>query len=124
MHIISMIRRSSIRIIVVGIIVLLAMNVTFAADTNVNVVDNLASWLYYLISFLSWAWVALAAIAGKLMTNDLVFGGVFHMDVYLFKIWTIMKNFANFGLGFGFIFFVGRTLWSEDTAVGDIVKQV
>jgi hypothetical protein len=58
------------------------------------------------------------------MTNDLVFGGAFHMDIYLFQIWNMMKNLANYGLGFGFIFFIGRTLWTEDVAIGSVVKQV
>jgi hypothetical protein len=32
------------------------------------------------------------------MTNDWVYGSIIHMDIYLWKIWNIMKNFANFGL--------------------------
>jgi len=32
------------------------------------------------------------------MTNDWVFGAALHMDIYLRKIWNIMKNFANFAL--------------------------
>jgi hypothetical protein len=40
----------------------------------------------------------LAIIAGKLMTNDVVYGAFMHLDKYLRAIWNIMKNFANFGL--------------------------
>lgn len=32
------------------------------------------------------------------MTNDRVYGSILHMDIYLRKIWNIMKNFANFAL--------------------------
>ena len=32
------------------------------------------------------------------MTNDFVYGAFIHMDVYLWKIRNIMKNFANFTL--------------------------
>jgi hypothetical protein len=32
------------------------------------------------------------------MTNDFVYGAFIHMDIYLWKIWNIMKNFANFAL--------------------------
>jgi len=32
------------------------------------------------------------------MTNDWVYGSVMHLDIYLWKIWNIMKNFANFML--------------------------
>jgi hypothetical protein len=47
---------------------------------------------------MSRGWVVLAALAGKFMTNDRVFGSALHMDIYLWKIWNIMKNFANFTL--------------------------
>ena len=40
----------------------------------------------------------LAILAGKMMTNDFVYGAFIHMDIYLWKIWNIMKNFANFAL--------------------------
>ena len=40
----------------------------------------------------------LAILAGKLMTNDRVYASIIHMDIYLWKIWNIMKNFANFAL--------------------------
>ena len=69
-----------IHIILIGVVALMAIDVSFAQGTTTattdttGIVDNLGSRLYYLISFLSWAWVALAALAGKLMTNDLVFG--------------------------------------------------
>jgi hypothetical protein len=32
------------------------------------------------------------------MTNEFVYGAFIHMDIYLWKIWNIMKNFANFAL--------------------------
>ena len=32
------------------------------------------------------------------MTNDFVYGAFIHMDIYLWKIWNIIKNFANFAL--------------------------
>lgn len=40
----------------------------------------------------------LAVLAGKLMTNDFVYGAFIHMDIYLWKIRNIIKNFANFAL--------------------------
>jgi hypothetical protein len=39
------------------------------------------------------------------MTNDRVYGAALHMDIYLWKLRNIMKNFANFAL-------VGIVLWS------------
>jgi hypothetical protein len=40
----------------------------------------------------------LAILAGKLMSNDFVYGSFMHLDIYLRKIRNIMKNFANFAL--------------------------
>lgn len=51
-----------------------------------------------ILSLLSRLWIFLASIAGKLMTNDRVYGSAFHLDIYLWKVWNIMKNFANFTL--------------------------
>ncbi len=52
----------------------------------------------FIVNLCSRARVILAILAGKLMTNDRVYGSIVHMDIYLRKIWNIMKNFANFGL--------------------------
>lgn len=51
-----------------------------------------------ILSLLSRLWIFLASIAGKLMTNDRVYWSAFHLDIYLWKVWNIMKNFANFTL--------------------------
>ncbi|MEI7562227.1 MAG: hypothetical protein WCJ39_00435 [bacterium] len=46
----------------------------------------------------------LAILAGKLMTNERVYGSFMHLDIYLWKIWNIIKNFSNFAL-------MGLLLW-------------
>ncbi len=80
---------------------------TFAAGTETSneVLKNIQSGLNNFISLCSRLRVVLAILAGKLMTNDFVYGGFLHMDIYLRKIWNIMKNFANFAL-------VALVLWS------------
>jgi hypothetical protein len=54
----------------------------------------------------------LANLAGKLMTNDIVYGSFLHLDASLWTLWNIMKNFANFALGFMVIFAVVKNLFS------------
>jgi hypothetical protein len=74
---------------------------TFAAggtETSNEVLKNIQSGLNNFISLCSRLRVVLAILAGKLMTNDFVYGGFLHMDIYLWKIRNIMKNFANFAL--------------------------
>jgi len=89
---------------------------SFAADsTNVSK-DSLEmlSWLLNLfISILSWLWFIFAALAWKLMTNDLVYGSFINMDKVLWLLWNIMKNFANFALWFFFVFSIVKALFSS-----------
>ncbi|UFX82838.1 LysM peptidoglycan-binding domain-containing protein [Candidatus Absconditicoccus praedator] len=42
-------------------------------------------------------------LAGILSDNTLVYGSGFNLDMYLWNLWNIMKNFANFIIGFVFI---------------------
>lgn len=77
---------------------------TFASTTDGSL-TTLKERLHTAISLFSRWWVILAVLAGKLMTNDFVYGAFIHMDIYLWKIWNIAKNFANFAL-------IGLVLWS------------
>ena len=62
------------------------------------VLSSIKETLHILLSLFSRLWIILAILAGKLMTNDFVYGSFIHMDIYLRKIRNIMKNFANFAL--------------------------
>ena len=89
---------------------------SFAADSSNLSQDTLEmfSWLLnFFISILSWLWFVFAALAGKLMTNDLVYGSFINMDKMLWLLWNIMKNFANFALWFFFVFSIVKTLFSS-----------
>ena len=66
-----------------------------AAEQALKTFSELATWL---INLASWLWVVLAMLAGKLMTNSMIYGEFIGLDVYLWKIWNISKNFANFAL--------------------------
>ena len=74
---------------------------TFAQGTettNASWIANVQEFLNYILKLCSRWRVILAILAGKLMTNDRVYASIIHMDIYLWKIWNIMKNFANFAL--------------------------
>jgi len=55
-------------------------------------------------------------IAGKFMTNDIVYGAFMNLDKYLWDIWNIMKNFANFGLTFMILFSIIKYVIDKDKA--------
>lgn len=56
----------------------------------------------------------LAFLAGKLMSNEFIYGTFMHLDSALFKMWNYMKNIANFILGFLFLFGIVKTFFSKD----------
>lgn len=84
-------------IFVVGWLFIIPAFAAGDATTN-DGFENIKEYLDTFISLCSRLRVVLAILAGKLMTNDFVYGAFIHMDVYLWKIWNIMKNFANFAL--------------------------
>lgn len=84
----------------------------FAQSVDNDALDFLGVTLQSLISFLSRAWVFFAMMAGKLMTNEFVYGSFMHLDVFLRKIRNIMKNFASFTIGFMFVFYIVKYLFS------------
>ena len=51
------------------------------------------------------------AIAGAALDNSLIYGSFLHLDAALRNIWNIMKNFANFALGFIFVFTIIKNLF-------------
>lgn len=86
----------------IGIVGFFFILPTFAQDvtnnTNSSTLKAAQELLQKFLSLCSRWWIVLAILAGKLMTNDFVYGAFIHMDIYLWKIWNIMKNFANFAL--------------------------
>jgi hypothetical protein len=96
--------RSRTGIKTVIVLVMLGITIihpTFAADTTndtSSLLNTITNALDDIIRIAARARIPLAIIAGKLMTNEFVYGSFMHMDKYLWTIWNIMKNFANFGL--------------------------
>ena len=86
-------------------------NVVYADDGTTNENSNfqevateklaIAQLLHKLIYFLMYP---ILIVAWKLVDNSLVYGEVFGFDAVLWQLWVIVRNIANFGLGFIFIF--------------------
>ncbi len=53
-------------------------------------------------------------LAGKLVDNSLIYWEMFKFDIVLWKLWNVIKNFANYGLGFLFIYYLFRYLITQD----------
>ncbi len=84
----------------IGIVWFFFILPTYAQTTTPDsaVLTSTKEFLQTVLSLCSRWWIILAILAGKLMTNDFVYGAFMHMDIYLWKIRNIMKNFANFAL--------------------------
>ncbi len=81
-------------------------------NTKQTTLDFFTRYLNLIMAMLSWLWIILANLAGKLMTNDLVYWSFLHLDASLWTLRNIMKNFANFALWFLVIFAVVRNIFS------------
>ena len=88
---------------------------SFAADNGSNeVMKDVAYVLKYLIDCLAWIWVFFANMAWTFLTNNWIYAERFGLDILLWKFWNLMKNFANFGLWFYFVYVVLKWLFSSD----------
>lgn len=91
-------QKTSLTILIVGIFFFAS---TFAQETTTQTPKILIDAQYIISKFtelLSRSWILLASLAGKFMTNDMVYGSWLHLDAYLWKLRNICKNFANFAL--------------------------
>ncbi len=75
--------------------------------------DDDWSWISQIIQQILNIWYIiiwpLLVVGWHAMDNSLVYGSIIHMDQYLWQMWNIMKNFANFALWF--IFFAAIFLY-------------
>lgn len=74
---------------------------------------------HMLLAIASWIWVLFAKAAWTLLTNSWVYGEELHLDVILWTYWNMVKNFANFGLWFYFVYKIFSWMikqWKESIA--------
>ena len=97
------------------------------ASSNMSTLDSVSFFLHLLLSLASWWWIILANLAGKLMTNDLVYGSFLHLDTSLWTLRNVMKNFANFALWFMVLYAIVRnvfSLWDSDAGDWKPIKII
>lgn len=96
--------------VVLVLVVVFWFDVSLAQDNSVvwtsiqsSLIDDMWSFLWWLIKILSWLWIVPASLAWDLITNKLAYGSSFYFDRYLFTIWQTMRTFAYFILWFIFV---------------------
>jgi len=55
----------------------------------------------------------LLVVAGLSLDNTMVYASIFHLDAPLWKFWNMMKNFANFTLGFMVLFAIIKNFFVQ-----------
>ena len=83
-------------ILVLLFIVFFSSTQVQAAECTTDMTGQVTNLLNILLSFVSWIWVILAMLAGKLMTNGLTYGEFLNLDKVLYYLWNISRTFANF----------------------------
>jgi hypothetical protein len=93
---------------------------TWDSETTIN---TFSYYIHILLSIMSWIWIILANLAGKLMTNDILYWSFLHLDASLWTLWNIMKNFANFALWFFVLFAIVKNVVSWPFGKGNAERS-
>ena len=84
--------------------------------------SSLSFFLVSLADFIWTIWFIFPIIAGKLLTNDFVYGSLFHFDVVLWNIWNFSRTLANFIIWFTFIYLIIKYILSYSEKEASILK--
>ena len=122
-----MLNKNKFKILIFFIFALAFTSFSFAAEEiwtkDTGFFHNFVTLISAIVDLLSLVWFVLPIIAGKLLTNDFVYGTFMHMDVILWKIWNFSRSFANFVIGFIFIFAIFKYLVSLNDKNADVLKN-
>lgn len=97
-------------------------NGAFATDQSTlktdlsNTITEYVSFANILVQMLYLILWPLLVVAWLALDNTLVYGSIFYLDAPLWKFWNMMKNFANFTLGFLVLYEVLKHLFSNGWA--------
>lgn len=113
-------------IIIIVVWLMVFSNLSFAQEVST---EFWSIWWVtdFVVSVLSWIWVIFAKIAWELLTNNRVYWEVLWIDVLLWQYWNVMKNIANFGLGFYFVYVIFIWfIWKEkiEKKIKDIIIRM
>ena len=90
------------------------VNQTFAANScdpeSIAGITYIKNALMRIWDIASWMWILLGNLAGKLMTNTLIYGEFMNFDTFLWKIWQISRTFANYTIWFIFLYHILKYL--------------
>lgn len=89
-------------------------------DESTKIETSIAQWLEFIIRALYLVMRPLLAIAWAAMDNSLVYGGIFNFEPVLWRFWNLMRSFANFGVGFLFLYEIFKTIFGFGGGVSEL----
>jgi len=95
-----------------------AQNLQTLAETATitpSMTTNVIHFFHMMIAICSWVWIVLASLAGKMLTNTIVYGEFINLDAALYQLWNITRTFANYALGFLILYKILRYIFSDPT---------
>ena len=101
-------------IIVVG---LFAFDFAYASWWGEELLKSLLDSLHIL-------WILPAIIAGKLMTNDFLYGAFMWFDNVLWNLWNLSRSFANYALWFIFLAAIFKFFYNPKEKDFSVVKTI
>ena len=114
-----------IKTIIIVIWFVLIFTLAFAVTNTNGASANQDSFsiIWTIINLLNILWLPFAIIAGKLFSNDLVYGSAFHIDTMLFHIWQFSRTFANYIIWFIFLVHIFLFLaWKVKNIADTLIK--
>jgi len=102
-------------------------SLTFADGTNSNTewLSIINTFISVIILFCSRARILFAKLAGYFLSNAVIFWESRGIDGLLWNLWNMMKNIANFGLGFLLLREIGKSLfWKAEVFSKDMIKKL
>jgi hypothetical protein len=66
--------------------------------TNASDMEAFASLIDIVLRLLGWFWIPFATIAGKMMTNSMIYGEFLNLDKTLYMLRNISRTFSNFAV--------------------------
>ena len=108
-----------IRVLIILFSFIIVSWFTFATSET----QAVSTWVYGFLNILNLIWLPLAILAGKLFTNDLVYGTFMHMDIILRKIWNFSKSVSLIILWFVLIYLIfGLFVWKTKNIGDNLLK--
>lgn len=118
-----MIKKNLIRIWIVVMIACVMCFSDWSFAEYGEQLEDLWMGLNYIVSVLSWSWILFAKLAWTFLTNKWVYGWILWWDVLLWRFWNVVKNIANFGLWFYFVYEIFKGFIDFKRQITDNLKK-